>query len=80
MEENPLMSRRKLTIVYCVSFFLAPFGLGYAYRYLRQPDPKAKRVGVNVIIITIIAIIFMIWVTGAFTSWEYQSINSLGEF
>jgi len=63
--------------VYSISFFLAPFGLGYAYKYLKQPDPKAKRVGIIVILLTILAIAIMIWSTYAFTKWEYQGINSI---
>jgi hypothetical protein len=62
--------------IYLISFFLAPFGLGYAFKYLRQPSYEERRVGIIAIALTILAIIIMIWLTGAFTTYEYQSINA----
>jgi len=78
--EDRSMSTKKLVIVYLISFFLAPFGLGYAYSYLKKTDPKARRVGIIVIVLTVVAVVLMIWISGVFTHWEYQSINSLGDY
>lgn len=78
LKELPLStSVGRQAFIYLISFFLAPFGLGYAFKYLKQPNPEARRVGIVVIILTILSIVLMIWLTNAFTSWEYQSINGL---
>ncbi|MEK9154984.1 MAG: zinc ribbon domain-containing protein [Patescibacteria group bacterium] len=78
LKEPPLsISVRKQAFIYLISFFLAPFGLGYAFKYLKQSDPKARKVGIIVVILTILAIALMIWVTKIFTSWEYQLIDTL---
>lgn len=72
------ISMGRKVFIYLVSFFLAPFGLGYAFKYLRHSSPEARRVGIIVIVLTVLAIALMIWVSAAFTSWEYQSLDSLG--
>lgn len=78
LKELPLsISPRKQAFIYLISFFLAPFGLPFAFKYLKQSDPKARRVGYIVITLTILAIILMVWITNAFTNWEYQSVNLL---
>ena len=71
------LSAGRKTYIYLFSFFLAPLGLGYAYKYLKQKDPKIKKVGYIVIAITILAIILMVWFTSAFTSWELRTLNEL---
>ena len=53
----------KQLIVYLVSFFLAPLGLWYAWRYLREGDQKSKTIGMVAIALTIISIAFAIWTT-----------------
>src|SRR5437867_1711982 len=60
--------------IYLFSFFVAPLGLYYAFKYLKQPDPKAKKIGIAVIALTLLAIALMIWLTVAFTRWEYRSV------
>ncbi len=78
LKEPPLsISAQKQAFIYLISFFLAPFGLGFAFKYLKQSDPKARRIGIIVIILTIIAITLMIWIAYTFTKWEFQSINAL---
>ncbi|MBI5742728.1 MAG: zinc ribbon domain-containing protein [Candidatus Niyogibacteria bacterium] len=72
------ISAGRKVFIYLVSFFLAPFGLGYAFKYLQRSEPEARRVGVVVIVLTVLAIALMIWVSAAFTSWETQSLDSLG--
>ena len=68
------------TFVYFVAFFLAPFGLGYAYKYLKNPDPKARRVGIVVIILTVLSVLLMLWIGSAFARWEGQLLNNLQLF
>lgn len=50
-------------LIYLVSFFLAPFGLSYALKYLRQPDRKSKIIGLVSLILTIVAIVTVIWLS-----------------
>ena len=76
------MKLKELTIspgrqafIYLFSFFLAPLGLVYAIKYLREQDPVARRVGIIVVILTANAIGLMIWLTAAFARWESQLIN-----
>lgn len=42
--------------VYIISFFLAPFGLILAFKYLRQNNQKAKIIGIVGIVLTVISI------------------------
>ena len=78
LKEPPIsISFGRLAFVYLISFFLAPFGLVFAFKYLRQPDPKARTVGIVVIILTILAIALTILTANMFTRWEYQLINDL---
>ena len=76
LKEPPLStSVGRQIFIYLISFFLAPFGLGYAFKYLKQPDPQAKKIGLVVILLTILAVGVMFWVTSAVTKFEYQSID-----
>lgn len=46
----------KQLVIYAVSFFLPPFGLGYAIKYIRQEDTKTKVVGIISIVLTILSV------------------------
>lgn len=65
----------KQILVYFISFFLAPFGLGYAFKYLKQSDKKSKTIGTISLILTALAIIMVILVAMAYTKQEYGEIN-----
>lgn len=69
------ISIQKQIIIYLVSFFLAPFGLGYAFKYLKQPDKKSKTIGMISLILTVLAIIAVIYTGTAFIKQEYDAIN-----
>jgi len=58
-------------IIYMISFFLAPFGLWYAWKYIKQGDGKAKRIGIASIAITVTSLALSLWTT-------VELINSLG--
>lgn len=68
----------KQTLIYFVSFFLAPFGLHYAIKYLKQSDSKAKLIGVVSLVLTISAILLMFWITSSFINTLYQLLNFKG--
>lgn len=78
-KESPLStSAGKQTFIYLFSFFLAPLGIGYAIKYLKQRNnPEARRIGIIVIMLTVIAVVLMFWISSAFTQWELGTINSL---
>jgi hypothetical protein len=59
----PTTSVSRQIIVYLVSFFLAPFGLWYAWKYLKQDDRTSKIIGAVAIALTIVAVVLTIWTT-----------------
>jgi len=78
LRDKPLSTTlfRKM-VAYAVSFFLPPFGLYYAWKYLRAGDYESKKVGVISIILTAISLAITIWLTAGFVNSVYQSINEL---
>lgn len=66
-EEATTISPSRQLTVYAVSFFLPPFGLMPAIRYLKQKDEKAKRVGLIAVGLTVISILLSVWLTVSFT-------------
>lgn len=46
--------------IYALSFFVPPFGLLPAFRYLRQKDSKSKTIGLIAVFLTLISIIITI--------------------
>lgn len=67
----------KQILIYLVSFFLAPFGLGYAFAYLKQPDKKSKIIGWIAVALTVLAIGSTVLLAKGFLEWEYSAINAL---
>jgi amino acid transporter len=63
-------------VIYLVSFFLPPFGLGWAFKYIRSDDEKAKKIGWIAVILTIVSLLLTFWVSKAFMDKITQSINS----
>jgi hypothetical protein len=57
----PSSSITKQISIYLISFFLPPFGLIPAIKYLRQSDPKLKQIGIVAIIITLISIFISVY-------------------
>jgi len=43
--------------MYTVSALLPPFGLGWAFKYLRNGDPEGKKVGWVIIAITVVSLV-----------------------
>ena len=65
----------KQALIYFVSFFLAPFGLGYAFKYLNRTDRKSKTIGTVSLVLTVLAIITVIFTAKTFIEQEYGVIN-----
>ncbi len=68
----------KQSLVYLVSFFLAPFGLFYAWKYLRQPDRKSKAIGSVAVVLTFLSLAISFWVTAELFDSIIQLLRSLG--
>jgi hypothetical protein len=73
----PATSVSMQIIVYLISFFIAPFGLWYAWKYLKQDDEKSKIIGVVTIALTIAAVAVAIWTTAELFNSVRQFWNSL---
>lgn len=67
----------KQIVIYLVSFFLAPFGLGYAFIYLKQPDAKARTIGIISLVLTVSAIVAVISLATAFMKSYYGALDTL---
>lgn len=67
-------------VVYLISFFLPPLGFWYGFKYIRQGDEKAKRIGVIAIILTAVSLVLTIRLTIGFLNGISQFINSQTDF
>lgn len=76
-ETPPSTSVTRQIIIYLVSFFLAPFGLGFAIKYVTQPGAKARTIGIVSLILTIIAIALMFLAVKTFYGFVYGSFDTL---
>lgn len=65
----------KQVIIYFVSFFLAPFGLGFAFKYLKQLDKKSRQIGIISLVLTFLGIVTVIFVAKRYLEQEYGLIN-----
>jgi hypothetical protein len=74
------ISVSRQVVIYLISFFLAPFGLGYVWKYFKQGDSKSKEIALIALILTVAAIIVMFWTTSAFMSSYVEQLNGLGSF
>lgn len=76
-EEPIVISLPKQALIYLVSFFLAPFGLGWGLKYIRSADVKVRLVGIISILLTIISIILMIFSFKYFMDEYTKTLNGL---
>jgi uncharacterized OB-fold protein len=77
----PGTSVLKQIVVYLVSFFIAPFGLWYAWKYLKQEESKSKIIGIVAVALTLVSVSISIWaMAGLFSSISQalKSLNGLG--
>src|SRR3990167_9222833 len=65
-------------VIYAVSFFLPPFGLGYAFKYLGQNDRKSRIVAIISIILTILSIVMIVITFKAFMDYYSKILKSIG--
>jgi len=62
--------------VYLLSFFLPPFGLIPALRYMRQTDRKSKIIGVVAIVLTAISLVVSVYYAIIFINQFNQTLTS----
>lgn len=78
LKEPPVStSIGKQILIYAVSFLLPPFGLGWAFAYMRQKNGKAKVIGWIALLLTIISIALTVWITVAFFNAYTKLLNDL---
>ena len=66
----------KQIVIYLVSFFLPPFGLIWAFKYLKADDEKAKKIGLIAVVLTTLSLIINYWLLKVFFDSIPQLINS----
>lgn len=67
----------KQILIYFVSFFLAPLGLGWGLKYIRHSDPRIRTIGIISIILTVFSIILMISSFKYFMDEYSKTLNGL---
>ena len=76
-DKPPDTTLLKKIVVYAVSLFLPPFGLWYAWKYLKAGDYESRKIGIVAIILTITSIIVTLWLTAGFINSVYQSLGEI---
>lgn len=76
-EKSPDTSIAKQILIYLVSFLFAPFGLGWAIKYLLSKDKKAKIVGAISFALTIIAIWLAIYTLSSVMTYYSKMLDGL---
>ena len=78
LKEKPLViSIGKQIIIYLVSFFLTPLGLGWGLKYVRSTDKKVKTIGIISIVLTVLSIILISMVFKSFIDQYSKVLNNL---
>lgn len=62
--------------LYVVAILLPPLGYWPGIKYFKNPDPKAQKLGMYLIIITTLSTIITLWLTYAFVQSYINDINS----
>ena len=78
VKEAPIViSIPKQLLIYFVSFFLAPLGLGWGLKYIRYKDNRVKIVGVISLVLTVVSIVLMIGSFKYFMDQYSKTLNDL---
>lgn len=70
LHQAPLSANLNTQIgIYLGSVFLAPMGIIWGLRYLRQPDATSKRIGVTAMALSVITILVLTrWLVGTYNA------------
>jgi hypothetical protein len=78
LKDKPLSTGiAKQLVIYSVSFFLTPFGLGWAIQYMKSSNPKARIIGIVALFLTFASIGLMIWTAKSFMDSYMKQINDV---
>ena len=81
LRDRPLATTlSKKIIAYSVSLFLPPFGLLYAWKYLKRADYESRKTGIIAAVLTAISILATTWLAGALVDSVNQSLESINDF
>ena len=76
LKEKPLSTSLKSQIlVYLLAVLLPPLGIWPAIKYFRQEDEKSKKIGLTIIILTVIAVVVTVWLTAGLVKTFNQKIG-----
>lgn len=76
-EKVPEISIGKQIMIYSVSFFLSPLGLGWGLKYVKSKDSKIKTVGIVSIVLTVVAIMLMVLSAKSFIDQYAKILNNI---
>lgn len=76
-EKPPATSWQAQGKAYAVSFFLPPFGLWSAWKYLKQPDRTSRAVGIVCVALTVASLWATIWYTQQLIASLNRQINEI---
>lgn len=76
-EKIPVISIPKQILIYSVSFFLSPLGLGWGLKYVRYKDSKIKTIGIISIVLTVLSMILMFFAFKSFIDQYTKILNNL---
>lgn len=76
-EPPPSASFSAQFTVYFVSLFIPPFGLWYAYKYLRYGGSTQKKIGYAAIVLTIAGIWLVVWTSQVLISSLNQALTGI---
>lgn len=78
LKSAPLnISIGKQIVIYLVSFFLTPLGLGWGLKYVVSKDPKMRMVGIISIALTILSIALLIGISKNFIDQYAKTLNNI---
>ncbi|MDO8609617.1 MAG: hypothetical protein Q7R95_03640 [bacterium] len=81
IKEAPIsISIAKQIMIYAVSFFLAPLGLGWGLKYIKSKDQKIRLVGIISIALTIIAILMLVFAFKGVADQYSKMLNNINTF
>ena len=69
---------RTQIMIYSVSFFLAPFGLAFVIKYLKNGGKEERKIGYIAFAITVFAVGTMIFVGSSFINYQMNLLDGLG--
>lgn len=71
------ISVSKQILIYAVSFFLAPLGLGWGLKYILSKDKKIRTIGFISIVLTVISTILMVLSLKGFVDQYVKTLDQI---